>query len=165
MTPAEKEAQKVSEAYQAALILLGDEMVKKVLEAFEAVSVTSTATFATFSARATALIYLYREKARSLAVAETQLTRALLTGSTYSDWKAPLNGQPSIGELRSSFYDLVEDVGVKRPPRARAIGPETRVAVDLIPEIEFNEKRENAEIDKEVEDTLRILGEEAVESL
>ena len=163
MTPAEKEAEKVSIAYQDALILLGDAMVKEVLTAFESVSINRLATFSTFSARVTAIIYTYRKKARDLAVAETQLTRALLTGATYSDWQEPLGGQPTIGALRNNFYQRVEEFGVKRPPRARDVPATKVITVDLIPEIEAAEKAEAKLIDKEIEETLRILGEEAVE--
>lgn len=163
MTPAEKEAEKVSIAYQQALILLGDAMLKEVLAAYKAVSIANAASFATFSAKATALIYRYRKQARDIAVAETQLTRALLTGSTYSDWSEPFEGQPTIGELRLKLYSQLEAVGVKRPARARAIPPTTRATVDLIPEIEFEERREAKTLDKEIEDTLRILGEESLE--
>lgn len=163
MTPAEKEAEKVNQAYHDALVVIGDQLVKAVLAAFDAVNIRSSASFSQFSAKVAALIYLYRRKARDLSVAETQLTRALLTGTTYADWQAPFTGPVTLGVLRNNFNEKVQEFGVAKPLRARTLEPAVAVSVDVIPEIEEAERRQAQEIDEEVETTLRVLGEEAVE--
>lgn len=162
MTPAEKEAEKVNQAYQDALVALGAKMVIETMAAFESANIRTPEGFASFSARAASLIYLYRRKARNLAMAAAQLERALLTGSTFNDWIYPFKEQPSLGGLRSNLNSLLGEFGIKPLLRARTHPHEQLIRFESIPAIERIEKSIDGELDREIDTTLRILGEEAL---
>ena len=157
MTPAALEAEKLHRGYQDALVILGAQAMLEVVKAYGPAAEGDSAT----GAKVAAIIYLYRRRARNLAIALAQLERALFTGSTFDDWRAPFTEPPTILDLRERFYGLLGDLGVRRPPRARSIDPGSFPLVERIPAIEANERALEAMIDKEVSDTLRILGEEA----
>lgn len=114
VTAAEVEVAAVAEAQRAALARLG--LLTSLIATAEWANVSSlrpAATAAVWAAHVLRAIYAMRLRAKRIAVAGYQLSRALDTGATLGD---PLDSsgsrkQVTLGDLRSTFEQEVLDVG------------------------------------------------------
>lgn len=162
MSAVEKEVQLLHKAYQDALVVIGGRVLEASLKELATSSALSSASLTGASARLAAIVYFWRKKARDLAVAHSQLERALLTGYTFPDDGNPFDGPPTLGSLRESFYGRLADLGVARPLRAVTHDPSIRVSQEPLVGLADVERRINALLDAEIDTTINVLGDEAL---
>lgn len=160
MGPEEKEVELLDRAYQAALIKLGQQIIKALLGEWLAVTVTNPASLGAFTVEATAVILRCRRQAQELSLAHTRLVRGLLLGSTIPTVDS---GPASLGSLRDDFYTHLDTVGVGRPRKAKAFPDETPVSVDPIPGLDERFADRKKDLERELDSTFRILLDRKVE--
>lgn len=135
MTPEEKEVEQINLAYQDALIALGQACSRELLSEWSAVTLGNAASITKYTVAASAIIMMYRRRARHLSVAQTSLVRALLTGSGLADAEYPPSGS-TLGALRSDFERVLAEWSIPRPLRAKKLSGEIGVDIENLPELE-----------------------------
>lgn len=162
MTPAEKEARVIHQAYKDALVVLGGQVLQRALAQSAASGLAEATAINALTARMASLVYLYRAKARALAVAHSQLERALLTGFTFNDESNPFQSTPTLGDLRERFYARLSEFGIARPLRAVTHDPSVRVQPETIHGLQNLNRAIDGLLDAEIDNTVRKLGEDAI---
>lgn len=162
MTPAEKEARVIHQAYQDALVILGGQVLQGALAQSAATGLAQGTAISALTARMASLVYLYRAKAKALAIAHSQLERALLTGFTFNDESAPFGATPTIGDLRERFYARLAEFGVPRPLRAVTHDPHIQVLPETIHGLDRLNRAIEDLLDAEIDATVKKLGEDAI---
>lgn len=156
MTPEEKEVEQLDTAYHYALMEIGRQVVAESLTEWAATSYDNAASLGKYAAAATVIIMAWRRRARQLSVAHTRLVRALLTGATVEDPEFPGSGD-TLGDLRRDFTELLAEYSVPRPLKARALPDSIVVQGERLPEYEERLVDRESWLDKELEDTFKIL--------
>lgn len=130
-TPARQaEAQETGAAFQVALAAIGVATIEEALDLWDDVNpAKAQATGARWMTRAVALVMSRRSLSRQLAYAYYRLVRALITGRTVPDPYHPVKSNPTLGDLRREFRDLLEQVQATTPS---ARSEQARRAVERI---------------------------------
>lgn len=130
-TPARQaEAQETGAAFQVALAAIGVATIEEALDLWDDVNpAKAQATGARWLTRAVTLVMSRRSLSRQLAYAYYRLVRALLTGRTVPDPYHPVKSNPTLGDLRREFRELLEQVQATTPS---ARSEQARRAVERI---------------------------------
>lgn len=114
MSAPARETASATTALQLALARIGVEVVTDLLSLWlrDIDPVRIDATASAWLPRATGVIFEKRAQVRDLVVSFYRLTRALNTGRTVIDPRAPGGQGVSLGQLRAEFRDRLSDTGV-----------------------------------------------------
>jgi hypothetical protein len=124
------EAQETGAAFQVALAAIGVSTIEEALDLWDDVNpAKAQATGARWLTRAVALVMSRRSLSRQLAYAYYRLVRALITGRTVPDPYHPIKSNPTLGDLRREFRELLEQVQATMPA---ARSEQARRAVERI---------------------------------
>lgn len=154
MTPAEKEAQAVQDAYERAIAAVGAQIVTQVMADWEGVNRFTPSGQLLLLSLIRTRVKAYRAGLATLAVRKAQLVQALLKGT---QGRNSGDGTKTLGDLRAALTESLRDAGVGRALRAVALDDTTAVR-DASYSVEGLVEAVNDGIDKEIETTVAKLG-------
>lgn len=156
MTPAEKEAQAVNEAYQQAYVQYGAAVALEVVATWEAVNRFTPSGKTMLLATIATKVLAGRTAMARLAVRRTQLVNALRKGRQLT---GSADDAKTLQDLRDALTESLREVGAPRAKRALSLDPGEVIPVSaqagsvggLVEEI-------NDHIDSEIDNLVKSLG-------